>query len=190
MRRSGSLILAASALVGACGSAPEPQPADLQRGADRTAAAPASNQAFPALTGRVVDVSDALTPEQEARLTAELESLEARTTDQLVIVIMPSLDGRPIEEYSRGLGNHWGVGQEDRDNGVLIVVAEAERKVRIEVGSGLEAILTNARAAEIIQDDILPRFREGLPYEGIRAGARSIIATLIAAERQPRQGRP
>jgi len=187
--RPAFLVLAASALLGACGAAPEPKAADTERGADHVESAPVSNGAFPALTGRVVDQSDVLTPAQEASLASELESLESRTTDQLVIVTIPALEGRPIEDYSRDLGNHWGVGQEDKDNGVLIVVALAERKVRIQVGYGLESILTNARADEIIEQDILPRFREGLPYEGIQAGARSIIATLIAAEHQPRRGR-
>ena len=187
--RPALLILAASALLGACGQASQPV-ADTERGAGPVAAAPASSAAFPALTGRVVDLADVLTPDQEASLTGELAALESRTSDQLVIVTLPSLDGRTIEDYSRNLGNHWGVGQEDRDNGVLIVVALAERKVRIGVGYGLETILTNARAAEIIEQDILPQFRAGNPFEGIQAGARSVIATLIAQEQQPRQGRP
>jgi len=191
--RPAILILAASALLGACGPASQPEATDSERGADPVAAAPVanvSNAAFPELTGRVVDLSDVLTPDQEASLTAELAALENRTTDQVVIATLPSIDGRTIEDYSRELGNHWGVGQDDKDNGVLIVVAVAERKVRIQVGYGLEAILTNARAAEIIEQDILPQFREGHPYEGIQAGARSVIATLIAQENQPRQGRP
>jgi uncharacterized protein len=188
--RPGLLILAASALLGACGPASQPEAAGTERGADTVAAAPVSNAAFPELSGRVVDLSDVLTPDQEASLATELAALESRTTDQLVIVILPSLDGRTIEDYSRDLGNHWGVGQEDKDNGVLIVVALAERKVRIEVGDGLETILTEARAAEIIEQDILPQFREGHPYEGIQAGARSVVATLVAHEQQPRQGRP
>ncbi|MGZ8335060.1 MAG: TPM domain-containing protein [Allosphingosinicella sp.] len=187
--RIALLILATPALLCACGPASQPRAADTEHGADQVVAAPASNAAFPVLTGRVVDLSEVLTPDQEASLTGELASLESRTSDQLVIVTIPSLDGRPIEDFSRDLGNHWGVGQDDKDNGVMIVVAPAERKVRILVGYGLEAILTNARAAEIIERDILPQFRAGRTYEGIEAGARSIIATLVAHERQPRQGR-
>lgn len=188
--RSGLLILAAAALLGACGPASEASTADAPQNAVQAAAAPAPGDAFPELTGRVVDTADLLTPEQEARLAGESERLEGRTTDQLVIATVPSLGGRGIEDFSRDLGNHWGVGQEDKDNGVLIVVAPSERKVRIEVGYGLEPILTNDRAAEIIARDLLPNFREERWFEGIDSGSRSIIATLIAREREPRQGRP
>jgi uncharacterized protein len=150
-------------------------------------AAPAGAQEFPALAGRVVDQADLLTPGEEAYLSERLAALEARTTDQLVIVTVPSLGGRTIEQFGLALGNHWRIGQAGRDNGVLLIVAPAERKVRIEVGYGLERILTDARAARIIETDIVPRFVEGSWYEGIRGGTRAIIAILVENEREPRR---
>lgn len=154
-----------------------------------SAASPADRPAFPALTGRVVDQADVLRPEDEARLAATIAALERRTTDQLVIVTVPSLGGRTIEDYSRTLGNHWRIGQADKDNGVLLVVAPQERQVRIAVGHGLEAILTNARASEIIDRDLLPAFRRSRWNEGISAGVDSIADTLLAHAHEPRLGR-
>ena len=114
-------------------------------------------------------------------------ALERRTTDQLVIVTVPSLNGRTIEAFGLGLGNHWGIGQRGKDNGVLLIVAPTERRVRIEVGYGLEAILTNARAQAIIDRHMLPALRRGAWNEAISAGTREIIATLVAHEREPRR---
>jgi uncharacterized protein len=116
-------------------------------------------------------------------------ALERRTSDQLVIVTAPSLGGRTIEQYGLALGNSWHIGQRGKDNGVLLIVAPTERKVRIEVGYGLEPILTNARAAQIIHESILPRFVEGNMPAGIEAGNRAIIATLVAHAGEPRQRR-
>jgi len=145
---------------------------------------------YPALTGRVVDQAGLLGLEEESRLTEASVELERRTTDQLVIVTVQSLNGRPIEEFARTLGNHWGIGQKDRDNGVLLVVAPNERRVRIATGYGLESILTGARAGEIIQRDLLPAFRESKWSEGISAGAQAIIQTLVEHADEPRRGRP
>jgi len=149
-------------------------------------AAPAGAQTFPQLTGRVVDRAGLLSSAEEARLSADLAALERRTTDQVVIVTVPSLEGRSIEAFGRALGNIWGIGQRGRDNGVLLIVAPAERKTRIEVGYGLEAILTNGRAARIIERDMVPRFRESRWFAGIAGGTRSIIATLIEHEDEVR----
>jgi uncharacterized protein len=152
-------------------------------------AAPAQAQTYPALTGRVVDRANLLSPAEEAGLTARLAALEARTTDQFVIVTIPSLDGRTIEDFGLGLGNHWHIGRRGSDNGVLIIVAPAEHKVRIEVGRGLEAILTDARAHEIIQRDMLPALRQSRWYPAVEAGTRRIIETLIAHRGEPRRAR-
>ena len=146
--------------------------------------------AFPELTGRVVDRADLLDADVENRLTALSAAIERRTTDQLVVVTVPSLEGRSIEDYSRALGNHWGVGRADRQNGVLLVVAPNERRVRIAVARGLEPILTNGRAAHIIDHDLLPAFREGEWEAGVVAGASSIVRTLTERAEQPRRGRP
>ncbi|MEG6508162.1 TPM domain-containing protein [Methyloligella sp. 2.7D] len=145
------------------------------------AAAPASRAAepsFPALTGRVVDDAGLLTPEDKAALTAELKALEEKSSDQLVVVTLPSLQGYPIETYGYQLGRHWGIGTKKLDNGVLLIVAPNERKVRIEVGYGLEPILTDALTRIIIENAILPRFRAGDYPGGIKDGVRDIVLSL------------
>lgn len=182
--RAPTLSLAALALLLA---APGGAPATL---AAANAAAPAARGAdFPALTGRVVDQANLLSAAEEAGLAARLEALERRTTDQLVIVTIPSLGGRTIEDFGLSLGRHWRIGRRGRDNGVLLILVPSERKVRIEVGYGLEAILTNARAAEIIESAMLPALRQGRWYPAVEAGTRGIIETLIAHEGEPRRRR-
>ena len=143
-------------------------------------AAPAAAQNFPPLTGRVVDRADLLTPEQEAELTGRLEALERQSSRQLVIATIPDLQGYPIEDYGYQLGRRWGIGQSQANNGIILLVAPNERKVRIEVGYGLEPIMTDALSGLIINEQILPRFREGDYPAGILAGANAIIEQLQA----------
>lgn len=155
-------------------------------------AAPALAQGFPALSGRVVDAADLLTPEQEAQLTARLAQLEETTGGrgagrQLVVATVPSLEGLEIEDYGYRLGRHWGIGQKDSDNGAILLVAPNERRVRVEVGYGLEPVLTDALSALIIQERILPRFREGDFAGGIAAGTDALIAQLELGEDEARQ---
>ena len=133
---------------------------------------------FPALSGRVVDEAELLSAEDEASLTATLQALEERTTDQLVVVTLKSLQGTDIDDYGYQLGRHWEIGQKDKDNGVLLIVAPDERAVRIEVGYGLEGSLTDAMSRVIIETAILPRFRDGDFPGGIRAGAAAIVEIL------------
>lgn len=137
-----------------------------------------SGPTFPALTGRVVDGADVLTPQQEAELTQKLAALEQQTTDQLVVVTLPTLDGYDIADYGYQLGRHWGIGQSQTDNGALIIVAPTERRVRIEVGYGLEGVLTDAYSALTIQNHILPPFRNGDYYAGINAGVDELTRQL------------
>jgi len=114
---------------------------------------------FPALTGRVVDNANLLSAQQESRLTQQLASHEEATSNQVVVVTLPSLQGTSIDDFGYQLGRHWGIGQAGRDNGVLLIVAPNERKVRIEVGYGLEGDLPDAIARAIIDQNILPAFR-------------------------------
>ncbi|RMF04505.1 MAG: TPM domain-containing protein, partial [Alphaproteobacteria bacterium] len=116
----------------------------------------AAQPQFPALTGRVVDEAGLLSREEADALARQLEALEERTSDQLVVVTLRSLQGFPIEDYGYKLGRHWGIGQAGKDNGVLLIVAPTERKVRIEVGRGLEGELPDALAKLIIENAILP----------------------------------
>ena len=111
---------------------------------------------FPALTGRVVDDANLLDPADEQALTADLKALEDKSSDQVVVVTVPSLQGYAIEDYGYQLGRHWGIGTKQLSNGVLLIVAPNERKVRIEVGRGIEPILTDALSKVIIENAILP----------------------------------
>ena len=152
------------------------------------ATAPAAAQTFPALSGRVVDAADLLNPQQEAQLTARLEALERRSTRQLVVATIPSLEDRPIEDYGYQLGRHWKIGQSQANNGTILIVAPNERKVRIEVGYGLEPIVTDAISNGIIQEQILPRFRSNNDYAGgIAAGVDALIQQLGASPEQAEQ---
>ena len=133
---------------------------------------------FPALSGRVVDIADLLPPLTESQLIRKLAEHEKATTNQVVVVTVKSLQGYPIEEYGYQLGRHWGIGQEKRNNGVLLIVAPVERKVRIEVGYGLEGTLTDALSHNIIQTKILPQFRKNHYDTGIVQGTNAILAAL------------
>ena len=151
-------------------------------------AAPAAAQTFPELSGRVVDQAELLSPEQEAALTARLEALETASSRQLVVATVRSLEDHPIEDYGYRLGRHWGIGQREANNGIILLVAPNERKVRIEVGYGLEPIMTDALSHQIIEDRILPRFRDNGDYAGgINDGATAIIEQLQAPPEQAEQ---
>ncbi|MFN4295721.1 MAG: TPM domain-containing protein [Brevundimonas sp.] len=146
------------------------------------AAMPALSQTFPTLSGRVVDEARLLSADREAALSAQLEALEAETTHQLVVVTVNSLQGYPIEDYGYRLGRAWGIGQGENDNGVLLIVAPNERKVRIEVGYGLEPILTDALSARIIHEDMLPAFRQAGFERGITQGVDALITQMTLEE--------
>jgi uncharacterized protein len=150
--------------------------------------AKAAEPTFPALTGRVVDDAQLLGPDVEEELTEELKALEDKSSDQLVVVTLPSLQGYPIEDYGYQLGRHWGIGTAKLNNGVLLIVAPNDHKVRIEVGYGLEGTLTDALSKIIIENAILPKFRAGDYAGGIKAGVSDIIKVLTgdAAEVEDR----
>ncbi|MDB5697231.1 MAG: hypothetical protein JWN69_35 [Alphaproteobacteria bacterium] len=147
----------------------------------------AQAQEFPKLSGRVVDAANLLDPQQEAALTAKLEALEKARSRQLVVATVPDLQGYPIEDYGYRLGRAWGIGQSQANNGTILLVAPNEKKVRIEVGYGLEPILTDALSALIIHNVILPRFRERDMAGGIVAGADAVIEQLQAPPEQAEQ---
>ncbi len=111
-------------------------------------------------------------------MTGKLAALESSTGRQVVVATLPSLQGYEIEEYGYQLGRAWGIGQQGENNGALLIVAPKERKVRIEAGYGLEPVLTDALSALIIQNEILPAFREGQFERGIVAGVDAIDRQL------------
>lgn len=133
---------------------------------------------FPPLTGRVVDAAHVLDAATLAALDAKLAAQEARATDQLVVATIPSLQGTSIEDYANRLFRTWQIGQAKKNNGVLLLVAPNERKVRIEVGYGLEGILTDAVASTIIRNAIVPAFKSGDMAAGIVKGTDAIIEIL------------
>ncbi|HEY9234529.1 MAG TPA: TPM domain-containing protein, partial [Phenylobacterium sp.] len=141
---------------------------------------------FPPLTGRVVDNANILSPQAEQELTTELANLEAQTGRQLVVATLPDLQGYEIEDYGYQLLRTWGIGDKDRDDGVVLIVAPGERKVRIEVGYGLEPVLTDALSSLIINQKILPAFKEGRMEEGVVEGTRAIAQQLALPEDEAR----
>jgi uncharacterized protein len=129
---------------------------------------------LPPLTGRVVDTAGLLSPEERANLTSRLEAIESETSVQIVVATIPSLEGEPIEDYSIRLAEAWKAGQKGLDNGVILLVARDERKVRIEVGYGLEAVIPDGLAGRIIRERIAPSFQPGKYYEGLLAAVSGI----------------
>lgn len=143
----------------------------------QTAAAVAA-PSFPALTGRVVDDAHILSEQTRADLDQKLAGLESHTSRQLVVVTLSSLQGYEISDYGYQLGRTWGIGQAKLNNGALFIVAPNEHKVRIEVGYGLEPILTDALSEVIIQQSVLPKFRAGDFDGGTEAGVAALIQQL------------
>ncbi|WP_374313476.1 YgcG family protein [Dongia sp.] len=138
----------------------------------------AADPPLPTLTGRVVDRADILSSSTEAALAAKIEAHEKATTDQIVIVTLSDLMGRPIEDWGLMLGRGWGIGQKGKDNGIVFLIAPNDRELRIEVGYGLEGSLPDATANEIIQSEIIPHFKQGDMEAGVVAGLDAILAAL------------
>lgn len=133
---------------------------------------------FPALTGRIVDNADLLDAAARTRIEQKLQAHEAKTSDQVVVATLPSLQGYAIEDFSNRLFRHWQLGEKARNNGVLLLVAPNERKVRIEVGYGLEGALTDALSKVIIATAVAPKFKTGDFAGGIEGGVDAILSIL------------
>ena len=132
----------------------------------------------PPLTGRVIDLAHVLPPNTVESLTARLKAHEETTSNQVTVLVLPSLEEEPLESFSHRVATTWKLGQKGTDNGVLLLVAIKERKIRIEVGYGLEGALTDARSAQIIRNEIVPRFRAGDAPGGVTAGVDAILKTI------------
>ncbi|WP_298168039.1 YgcG family protein [Novosphingobium sp.] len=150
-------------------------------------AGPAAAQTFPKLTGRVVDEAHLLSAEQAAALDAKLAALETQSQRQMVIATIPDLQGYDIEDYGYRLGRAWGIGDKQRNDGLLLIVAPNERKVSIEVGYGLEGVISDALASEIRRTEIVPRFKTGDYAGGIAAATDKLIAQLQLPEDEARK---
>jgi uncharacterized protein len=153
-------------------------------------------ETFPPARGYVNDFADVLPTNIRTALDAELRTTQQHTTVEIVLVTTPSLTGLTIEAYASGLFREWGIGKRGTDNGVLVLVAPSERRVRIEVGYGLEGVLPDGLCGEIIRTAFLPAFRQGDFSSGIQTGIHRVmdVATehrIIASpqRRQPATGR-
>ena len=133
---------------------------------------------FPALSGQVVDTAGMIDSDSKERLSQMLRAHEELTTEQIVVVTLPDLQGSTIEDFGYQLGRFWGIGQKGKDNGALLIVAKDERKVRIEVGYGLEDRLTDAQSSVIINQIITPAFKQGDFVGGISKGTEAIVQVL------------
>ena len=162
------LCVLASVLLSLCAALAQAQPQEPS----------APRPVFPALTGRVVDTAKLIDAATEGRLDGMLAAHEAATTDQVVVVTLPSLGGMAVEDFGYQLGRSWGIGQRGKNNGVLLIVSRDDRKLRIEVGYGLEGKLTDADAAVIINQTITPAFKRNDYAGGIEQGAAAILQRL------------
>lgn len=133
---------------------------------------------LPSLTGRVVDDAHVLKPEDQTALTTRLKDLEDQSGIQFVVATVPSLQGEEIEPYANALFRKWRLGQKDKNNGVLFLIAPNERKIRFEVGYGLEGTLTDALTKLILHNAVGPKLKTGDYAGGIKASVDEAIAVL------------
>jgi len=155
--------------------------------ASAVAAQPAE---VPYLTGRVVDNAEILSPETRRRLTETLRQHEQKTGNQVAVLTVPTIHGESVEEYAVRVFENWKLGQKGKDNGVLVVIVPQDRRMRIEVGYGLEGVLTDAHASRIIRNLMTPRFREGDFSGGVARGVDAVIAQLEGKPAVAGQERP
>lgn len=158
MRTLRFLLLLVALLTGATGALADPN--------------------FPKLTGRVVDDAHLLSPEQVAQLTQLSAEVQQASSRQFVVATIPDLQGYDIADYGYQLLRTWGIGQKEANNGIILIIAPTERKVRIEVGYGLEPIMTDALSNQIISQTIVPKFKAGDMAGGIVAGAQAIAEQM------------
>ncbi|MCW5797039.1 MAG: TPM domain-containing protein [Nitrospira sp.] len=151
------------------------------------ASLPALALDVPPLSGRVVDLAQVLPPATIAQLSEALQAHEAKTSNQVAVLIVPSLDDEPLFDFSHRVATTWKLGAKGTDNGVLLLIAIKERKIRLEVGYGLEGVLTDARSAQIIRNDIAPKFRAGDVPGGVTAGVLAVLHTIEGTYRAPEQ---
>jgi uncharacterized protein len=128
--------------------------------------------------GRVSDYTGTLTSAETRTIEERLAKFEEETTNQIAVVLISTLSGDKLEDYSTRLAEKWKIGQKGKDNGVILLIVKEDRKIRIEVGYGLEGVLPDAKAGDIIRDDMAPRFRNGKFFAGIQDAVDSIILAV------------
>ena len=142
----------------------------------------ASALEIPYLSGRVNDYAGILSDQARENLSEQLREHEERTTNQIVVLTLPSLQGENIEDYANQVFNAWGLGQAGQDNGILMLVVPDERQMRIEVGYGLEGVVPDITAGRVIREVMAPRFRDGDFDAGITEGAQALLSVLEGEE--------
>jgi uncharacterized protein len=133
---------------------------------------------IPEPKGYINDFAGMISKESTKSLEDQLSEYEKQTTNEIAVVTVKTIGGKTIEDYSIALAEKWKVGKENKDNGVILLIAKEEKKIRIEVGYGLEATLTDGEAKQIIDQEISPRFKSDDFAGGIQAGVNSIIAAI------------
>jgi len=144
----------------------------------------AAEVAVPPLKARVIDLTATLTPDQRSALEQKLAALEARKGSQVAVLMVPTVQPEMVEQYAIRVFDQWKLGRKGVDDGVLLLIAKNDRKLRIEVGRGLEGAIPDAYAKRIIDEEITPRFKQGDFHGGIEAGA-ARITKLIDGEAMP-----
>jgi uncharacterized protein len=137
-----------------------------------------AQQAVPALSGRVIDQTGTLTPSQISSLDQSLSSFEARKGSQIVVLMVTSTAPEAIEQYAIRVAEKWKIGRKKVDDGAILIIAKADRALRIEVGYGLEGVLTDATSKRIIDQIIVPRFKQQDFYGGISEGVNAVIGVV------------
>ncbi|QYY33920.1 MULTISPECIES: TPM domain-containing protein [Cupriavidus] len=145
----------------------------------------AADVAVPSLTSRVTDLTGTLTSEQQAALEQRLEAFESEKGSQVAVLMVPTTQPEAIEQYSIRVVEKWKLGRKGADDGALLIIAKDDRTMRIEVGYGLEGVLTDAMSKRIISDDIVPRFRQGDFYSGVTIGVERIMGVINGEELPP-----
>jgi len=133
---------------------------------------------FPKLTGRVVDQAGILSESVEGQLSAAFKRHETQTSNQVVVATINDLGSKTIAQYGYMLGRHWGIGQEGKNKGLILLISKHDRELRIEVGYGLEGLMTDALATSIVHHTIVPFFKRGDFDGGVIAGSNQILEVL------------
>lgn len=142
--------------------------------------------AKPNLDSPIIDQTKTLSQEQITAIAKRIQETRTEKSYQIGILMIASLDGYPIEEYSIKVAREWGIGEKDKNNGILLLIAKDDRRMRIEVGSGLEGDLTDLQSSHVIDDVIAPEFKEGNYYQGIYKGVESMSA-LVQGQSDPHE---
>lgn len=132
----------------------------------------------PKLKARVNDYANILTDPEEKQLEKKVEQHDLETSNQLAVLTINSLEGESLEEYSLKVAETWGVGQKEKDNGVLILISKDDRKIRIETGYGVEGALPDGMCGLIISNEMTPKFKQGNYYAGVDAAIDKIILAI------------